>query len=83
MIPCSHCGCDFLLYLNKQNIKIICSSKNKLIEFFVNAHNRVSKNLDPNKKIWTIEEANKTYASEYVCIGHKPVWKVCNLETTI
>ena len=82
MIPCSHCGCDFLLYLNKQNIKETCSSKDKLVEFLVRAHNRVSENLEPKKKQWTIEEANKTYSKEKVCIGHKPLWKVCNLEKT-
>ena len=49
MTPCSHCGCAFLLYLNKKNIKETCSSKDKLVEFLVRAHNRVSENLDPKK----------------------------------
>ena len=80
MIPCSHCGCDFLLYLNHQNVKDICSSKQNLVEFLVNAHNRVSRNLNPNKKTWTVKEANKAYSKERVCIGKKPIWKVCNLE---
>ena len=80
MIPCSHCGCDFLLYLEENNLNEVCSSKEKLIEFLVNAHNRVSQHLDPNKKQWTVKEANKAYSKEKVCIGHKPIWKVCKME---
>ena len=51
-----------------------------MIEFLVNAHNRVSQHLDPNKKQWTVKEANKAYSKEKVCIGHKPIWKVCKME---
>ena len=82
MIPCSHCGCDFLLYLETLNLKKVCSSKQNLVKFMVDAHNRVSKHLDPKKKLWTVKEANKKYTKENVCIGHKPVWKVCKMEKT-
>ena len=80
MIPCSHCGCDFLMYLEEHNIKKVCASKEDLVKFFVDAHNRVSENLDPAKKQWTVKESNKTYAKEKACIGDKPIWKMCKME---
>lgn len=80
MIPCSHCGCDFLLYLEENNLHKVCLSKKNLVEFLVNAHNRVSKNLDPSKKQWTVKEAIKTYSKEKACIEGKPIWKVCKME---
>ena len=80
MLPCSHCGCDFLLYLEENNLKKMCSSKKNLVKFLVDAHNRVSNHLDPNKKQWTVEEANRVYSKERVCIAGKPIWKVCKME---
>ena len=80
MLPCSHCGCDFLMYLEQQNLKKVCASKNDLVKFLVDAHNRVSKNLDTTKKQWTVKDANKTYAKDKVCIGNKPIWKMCKME---
>ena len=35
---------------------------------------------DPNKKQWTVKEANKAYSKERVCIGNKPIWKICKME---
>ena len=57
-----------------------CLSKKNLVEFLVNAHNRVSKHLDPSKKQWTVKEAIKTYSKEKACIDGKPIWKVCKME---
>jgi hypothetical protein len=80
MIPCSHCGCDFLMYLEEHNLKKVCASKEDLVKFLVDAHNRVSSHLDPKKKQWTVSEANKVYSKERVCIGGKPIWKMCKME---
>lgn len=80
MLPCSHCGCDFLLYLEENNLKQVCENKENLVKFLVDAHNRVSAHLDPNKKQWTVKEANKAYSKERVCIGNKPIWKICKME---
>ena len=79
MLPCPNCGCSFLMYLEENNIDKICSSRDNLVEFFVEVHNYVSKHLDPNKKIWTIQDAHKTYLNEYGCVGHKPVWNGCKI----
>lgn len=80
MLPCAHCGCDFLLYLEENDLKQVCSNRENLIKFLVDAHNRVSAHLDPNKKQWTVEEAKKVYSKERVCIHKKPIWKVCKME---
>ena len=80
MIPCPHCGCDFLMYLEEHDLSKVCKNKTSLVTFLVNAHNRVSKHLNPKKKLWTVKEANKAYSKERVCLGNKPIWKVCKME---
>lgn len=82
MLPCSHCGCDLLMFIDENNMKKVVNTKENFVRFFVEAHNRVSRHLNSNKKQWTVAEANKKYSKEYVCIGHKPVWKECDLVKT-
>jgi len=70
----------YYIYLEEHDLKKVCASKEDLVKFLVDAHNRVSINLDPTKKQWTVKESNKRYAKERACIGSKPIWKICKME---
>tara|TARA_B100001250_G_C19627628_1_gene712295 strand:+ start:241 stop:705 length:465 start_codon:yes stop_codon:yes gene_type:complete len=79
MLPCSHCGCNFNKFLKKYDLNKVCSTKNSLVNFFVMGHNDVSKHVHPNRKKWTVNDANKKYSKEYKCLYNNIPWAGCNL----
>lgn len=79
MIPCGNCGYhfkdylenDYLPNLNKNiplKLKIITSSKDNIIKFFIDAHNNVTKNTNKKGKIWTFDEVKDLYSEAYRCL---------------
>ncbi len=78
MLPCNDCGNHFREFLNlytKLNPGVnICSGKNELVKFLVEAHNNVSKRTHPDRKLWTSEDAAKKYSTADVCF-HSGVWR--------
>lgn len=75
MIPCSHCGYHFKEftedYLQKNSDP--CQTKTRLVKFFVDAHNNVSKHTNPQRIPWTVENAAENYSDENICF-HNTTW---------
>ena len=76
MVPCQHCGCHFLDFLEAYNLNNVVTSKKTIVKFFVDAHNNVNKNN--GKPEWSVEDAN-IYVSENLCNDDRPVWKFCDI----
>lgn len=74
MLPCEHCGYHLQQYLMNVNLNIVTQSKTNMIQFFVDAHNNVSSHVHPNRKPFTVEQANKQYSKEFKCIFNKITW---------
>lgn len=83
MLPCETCGFDFNEFINKylQSGKEINKNRDQLRTFFVEAHNNVSKNVDPNHKTWTLDNIRETYKSENMCI-YNETWGSKKLNRT-
>jgi len=60
-IPCENCSMHFGKYIEKhrQNMDKICSNRDSLFAFIVDAHNQVNKRY--GKKVLSVEEARKLY----------------------
>jgi hypothetical protein len=74
MLPCGQCGSNFIEFIQYNEdhtdseescmkLDDICASKNNMIAFFVNAHNNVTSKISPEKKPFTVEDANRLYTS--------------------
>jgi hypothetical protein len=74
MIPCTHCGYHFLNYIKNYDLHNVCKNRYNITDFFVNAHNNVSKHTNPNNKLWTTKQALKKYKYENKCF-HNKLWK--------
>jgi len=76
IIPCQHCGCHFLDFLEKNSLNNVVTNKKSLVKFFVDAHNNV--NYNNGKKQWSLEDA-KIYESQNLCNDDRPIWKFCDI----
>jgi len=61
ILPCKECQIHASDYIsnNKDNLELICSTRDNLFNFFVDFHNEVNKRK--NKKTITYEDAKKIY----------------------
>ena len=75
MIPCSQCGYHFQKFIEEylSNNPRAFHSQSELIQFFVEAHNNVSKYTNPNREPWTVQDAAKKYTAMNTCF-HNSGW---------
>eukprot|EP00941_MAST-03F_sp_MAST-3F-sp1_P005355 g5355.t1 len=74
MLPCGECGFHLLKELENYptSLRRACSSRYNLAQFFVDAHNDVSRHLE--KPLWTTEKALEHYGTSDICIYNDKSW---------
>lgn len=63
VLPCSACQNNFRKNLNDLPIKLYLQSKNSLVEWLFEIHNRI--NIENKKKIFTLPQFKKLYKQIY------------------
>lgn len=51
MLPCGYCGYYFKEYTAKHDLSIVTKNQKNVVKFFKEAHNNITKNVNPSKKI--------------------------------
>ena len=74
MLPCSNCGYHLKRFIEKEyapkkniseTLSHITKSRTAMMNFFVAAHNNVTKHTQPHKKSWTTKKADRYYKWGY------------------